>query len=84
MTTMLFLYLNQFISWIRLMSISWHCTASIKQEHIGYKSKISLDYTAIECNFNIDEIKGLRSDKTINLNGYKTGKLYPEALRLVE
>jgi hypothetical protein len=48
------------------------------------RAKISLDYTAIECNFNIDEMTGLRSDKTINLNGYKTRKLYPEALRLVE
>jgi hypothetical protein len=48
------------------------------------RAKISLDYTAIECNFNIDENTGLRSDKTISLNGYKTKKLYPEALRLVE
>ncbi len=48
------------------------------------RAKISLDYTAIECNFNIDENSGLRSDKTINLNGYKTRKIYPEALRLVE
>jgi len=48
------------------------------------RAKISLDYTTIECNFNIDEMTGLRSDKTINLNGYKTRKLYPEALRLVE
>lgn len=48
------------------------------------RAKISLDYSTIECNFNIDEKTGLRSDKTIILNGYKTSKLYPEQLRLVE
>jgi hypothetical protein len=38
----------------------------------------------IECNYNIDENSGLRSDKTIYLNGYKSKKLYPEMLRMVE
>jgi hypothetical protein len=48
------------------------------------RAKVSLDYTAIEYNFNIDESTGLRSDKTIVLNGYKSRQLYPETLRLVE
>lgn len=48
------------------------------------RAKVSLDYSVVECNFNIDESTGLRSDKTINLNGYKSSKLYPQALRLIE
>jgi hypothetical protein len=48
------------------------------------RAKVSLDYTVIEPNFNIDESTGLRSDKTIILNGYKSKQLYPETLRLVE
>jgi hypothetical protein len=42
------------------------------------RAKVTLDYTVIECNFNIDEKSGLRSDKTIKLNGYKSKQLYPE------
>ena len=34
--------------------------------------------------YNIDENTGLRSDKIIELNGYKSKQLYPEPLRLVE
>jgi len=45
---------------------------------------VTLDYSIVECNYNIDETTGLRSDKTINLNGYKSKKLYPGMLRLVE
>jgi len=48
------------------------------------RAKISLNYIEIERNFNIDDSSGLRSDKTIKLNGYKSKKLYPENLRLVE
>jgi len=48
------------------------------------RAKVSLDYSVVECNFNIDESTGLRSDKIITLNGYKSSKLYPEALRLIE
>jgi len=48
------------------------------------RAKVTLDYRIVECNYNIDENTGLRSDKTINLNGYKSKKLYPEMLRLVE
>lgn len=43
-----------------------------------------MDYTVIEDNFNIDLRFGLKSDKTIFLAGYKSSKLYPEPLRLVE
>jgi hypothetical protein len=48
------------------------------------RAKVSLDYMAIECNFNIDETTGLRSDKTIKLKGHKSRQLYPEMLRMVE
>jgi len=48
------------------------------------RAKISLNYIEIERNFNIDDSSGLRSDKTIKLNGYKSKKLYPENFRLVE
>jgi hypothetical protein len=43
-----------------------------------------MDYSVIENNFNIDERTGLRSDATIELNGYKSKQLYPELLRLVD
>ena len=48
------------------------------------RAKVTLDYKVIECNYNIDEKTGLRSDKTIKLNGPKSKQLYPELLRLVE
>jgi len=48
------------------------------------RAKVSLDYTVIESNYNIDERTGLRSDKTIKLKGYKSKRLYPEILRIVE
>ncbi len=48
------------------------------------RAKMSLNYIEIERNFNIDDSSGLRSDKTIKLNGYKSKKLYPENFRLVE
>jgi hypothetical protein len=48
------------------------------------RAKTSLKYSVIEQNFNIDETTGLRTDKTIVLTGYKSKKLYPEPLRLVE
>jgi len=48
------------------------------------RAKVTLDYKVMECNYNIDEKTGLRSDKTIRLNGPKSKQLYPETLRLVE
>jgi len=48
------------------------------------RAKDTMDYTVIESNFNIDPRSGLRGDKTILLNGYRSKKLYPEQLRLVE
>lgn len=48
------------------------------------RAKSTIDYLLIENNFNIDENTGLRSDKIIELNGYKSKQLYPEPLRLVE
>lgn len=48
------------------------------------RAKTTMDYSVTEVNCNIDETTGLRSDKTFLLNGYKSKKLYPEPLRLVE
>ena len=48
------------------------------------RAKITMDYSVVECNFNIDESTGMKSDRTIRLNGYKSNKLYPEELRMVE
>ena len=48
------------------------------------RAKSTIDYLLIENNFNIDENTGLRSDKIIELNGYKSKQLYPEPLRFVE
>lgn len=48
------------------------------------RAKVTLDFMVTECNFNIDEQSGLRSDKTIKLKGPKSKRLYPETLRMVE
>lgn len=48
------------------------------------RAKVSMDYSVLERNFNIDETTGLRTDEIIQLNGYQTSKHYPEKLRLVE
>ena len=48
------------------------------------RAKSPIKYSVKEQNFNIDESTGLRTDKTIVLSGYKSKKLYPENLRLVE
>lgn len=48
------------------------------------RAKSTIDYSVIENNYNIDENTGLRSDKIIELNGYKSKQLYPEPLRLVD
>jgi len=48
------------------------------------RAKTTLDFDVVENNFNIDEETGLRSDKIIKLNGFKSKKLYPELLRLIE
>ena len=48
------------------------------------RAKASQDYMVTECNFNINEQSGLRSDKTIKLKGPKSKRLYPEELRMVE
>jgi hypothetical protein len=48
------------------------------------RALVSQDYLVTECNFNINEQTGLRSDKTIKLNGPKSKRLYPEKLRIVE
>lgn len=48
------------------------------------RAKVSMNYSVLERNFNIDETTGIRTDEIIQLNGYQTSKHYPEKLRLVE
>ncbi|MCK9324818.1 MAG: transposase [Bacteroidales bacterium] len=48
------------------------------------RAKVTLDYTVVGENFNLDELTGLRSEKTIHLAGPKSKRLYREPLRLVE
>ena len=48
------------------------------------RAKVSMNYSILERNFNIDETTGLRTDEIIQLNGYQTSKHYPEKLRLVK
>src|SRR5690554_3444720 len=48
------------------------------------RAKSNMDYTVICQNYNINPMTGLISDKTILLNGYKSKKLFPDPLRLVE
>jgi IS4 transposase len=48
------------------------------------RAKSNMDYTVTGQNYNINPVTGLKSDKTILLNGYKSKRLYPEPLRLVE
>jgi len=48
------------------------------------RAKATLNYEVVEQNYNLDEITGLRSDKTVKLAGPKSKRLYPELLRLVE
>mgnify|MGYP000042875341 CR=1 FL=1 len=48
------------------------------------RSKSTMNYSIVEINYNIDQSTGLRGDKTIELNGYKSKQLYPESLRMVE
>ncbi len=48
------------------------------------RAKANMDYTVTCQNYNINMKTGLRSDKTVLLNGCRSKKLYPEPLRLVE
>jgi IS4 transposase len=48
------------------------------------RAKATLKYETVEENFNINQATGLLTDKTIALTGYKSKRLYPEKLRLVE
>jgi hypothetical protein len=48
------------------------------------RAKVTLDYQVTSSYFNIDEQTGLRSDRTIELNGPKSKRLYPKPLRMVE
>jgi hypothetical protein len=48
------------------------------------RAKSNMDYHTVGQNFNIDPETGLRIDRTVILNGYRSKKLYPRPLRLVE
>lgn len=48
------------------------------------RAKSSMDFSVVESNPNIEPRTGLLADRTIILNGYRSKKLYPDQLRLVE
>jgi hypothetical protein len=48
------------------------------------RTRVTQDFMDIECNYNIDEKSGLRSDKIIRFGGPRSKHRYPETLRLVE
>lgn len=48
------------------------------------RAKVSMAYDVVERNFNVDHSTGLRTDRTIQLTGYKSSRLYPDMLRMVE
>lgn len=48
------------------------------------RAKSNMDYSVVEQNFNIDPASGLRTDRTVTLNGHRSKKLYSGPLRLVE
>uniref|UniRef100_UPI00321643E1 IS4 family transposase n=1 Tax=uncultured Draconibacterium sp. TaxID=1573823 RepID=UPI00321643E1 len=48
------------------------------------RAKVSMAYDVVEHNFNVDQSTGLRTDRTIQLTGYKSSRLYPDMLRMVE
>ncbi len=48
------------------------------------RTRVTQDFMDIDCNYNLDEKSGLRSDKIIKLKGPKSKYRYPETLRLVE
>lgn len=48
------------------------------------RAKDNMKYEIVSSNFNIDTNTGILGDYLIRLTGYKSSKLYPKALRLVE
>lgn len=48
------------------------------------RAKGNMKYEIVSSNFNIDTSTGILGDYLIRLTGYKSSKLYPKALRLVE
>lgn len=48
------------------------------------RTRVTQDVIDIECNNNLDEKSGLRSDKIVRFRGHKSRHRYPETLRLVE
>lgn len=48
------------------------------------RAKDNMKYEIVSSNFNIDTSTGIMGDYLIRLTGYKSSKLYPKALRLVE
>lgn len=48
------------------------------------RAKDDMQFEILEKNYNLDETIGLRGDYLIKLTGYKSGRLYPKSLRMVE
>ena len=48
------------------------------------RAKDTMRYEDVEKSYNIDETAGIVGDDTVRLIGYKSGRLYPENLRMVK
>lgn len=48
------------------------------------RAKGNMKYEVISDNFNIDRTLGLQGNSIVRLTGYKSSKLYPKELRLIE
>lgn len=48
------------------------------------RAKDNMQFDILEKNYNLDETIGLRGDYLIKLTGYKSSRLYPQSLRMVE
>lgn len=48
------------------------------------RAKSNMKYDIVSSNFNINEQLGLRGDHIIRLTGYKSSRLYPKDMRLIE
>lgn len=57
---------------------------NLKDVYFVTRAKSTMKYETVEVNYNINELVGIVGDEIIRLTGYKTSKLYPGNLRLVQ
>lgn len=66
--------------------VDFHALNRIDDEKAFFvtRAKDNMKYEVISENFNIDKTLGLQADRIIRLTGYKSSRLYPKDLRLIE